>query len=65
MPAALAERYVLIADGRRCYTFTPLSGGVEVRFTGPRRHCATVSVVTAEEARALWRRLIKQGYERW
>ena len=65
MPATVQQRYTLIADGRRTYTFTPLSGGVKVavRFTSPRY--STEAIAPTQEARELWRWLLRSGYERW
>ena len=53
MPVTVRPRFVLVADGKRSYTFSPLSGGegVEVRFAGP-MYSVRVSVVPVGEARA-------------
>lgn len=62
----LVQQYTLIAAGRRTYTFTPLPGGVEVvvRFTAVG---TTVELppLPVQEARDLWKRLRRKGYERW
>lgn len=65
MSITVVQRHTLIAPGRRSYTFDPLPGGseVRVRFCGPKYE--TEATVTTEEARALWQRLLRCGYERW
>lgn len=62
---ATVLQFALIADGGRFYTFSPLPGGerVVVRFVGPRN--TTVVTVPVQEARDLWARLRRRGYERW
>lgn len=61
MAVVTEERFVLEADGGRTYTFDPhRAGEVRVAFRGPRH--TNEATVTAEEARILWRRLLRQGY---
>ena len=67
---AAPRNFTLTASGFRSYTFTSLpidgtDGGAKVlvRFAGPRH--ATEAVVPVQEARELWTRLLKRGYEQW
>ncbi len=55
------QKGYLSGVGNNGYEFTPQGDTVTVRFTHG-RHC-DVYTLPVEEARALWRKLRKQGYE--
>ena len=65
MPAVVVNRFTLSYRGGRYYTFTPVPGEetVVVRFVGPKHNIITT--MPANEARALWVRLLRKGYERF
>jgi hypothetical protein len=64
MPMVIEQvKRFTLARSNVMYTFTPQEGGTEVeRTAGRSRSCYSMS---AEEARQLWKRLTKQGYERF